>query len=196
VRNLFLCRPGVSAPFEIAKRPGVRHSCAALALNQFVAHWLTSLPAYLLAFACLTGCTSMTTGTSSSIDQLHLLVTSVALDLDGKPGPDGIGVRVYASHTGSSEAVPVKTGTLELLMYDGAHVREQLASLQPRHVWTYPADQLKAYLQKTSIGTSYRFAALWGEDKPASDRVTLIARYTRPDGTQIYSAPSSIPVAK
>jgi hypothetical protein len=150
----------------------------------------------LLALACLTGCTSITTSSNSSIDQLHLLVTSVALDLDGKPGPDGVGVRVYASHTGSSEAMPVKTGTLEILMFDGAHVREQLASLQPRHVWTYPADQLKSYLQKTSIGTSYRFAALWGQDNPTSDRVTLIARYTGPDSTQIYSAPSSIPVAK
>jgi hypothetical protein len=163
---------------------------------RFPTHPLTGLPVYLLLLVFLNACSSMPSHTTSPIDQLHLLVTSVALDLDGKPGPDGIGVRVYASRPGSSGAVPVKTGTLELLMYDGAHVREQLASLQPRHLWTYPADKLKPYLQKTSIGTSYRFAALWGDDKPTSDRVTLIARYTGPDNRQIYSAPSSIPVSK
>ncbi len=183
MRNLSLCRRGVSANFEIAKR-------------WLLTRLLTCLPACLLVLGCLTGCASTRSHTNAPIDQLHLLVTSVALDIDGKPGPDGIGVRVYASHTGSSEAVPVKVGTLELLMYEGAHVRGELASLQPRHLWTYPADQLKAYLQKTSIGTSYRFAALWGEDKPTSDRVTLIARYTGPDNREIYSAPSSIPVSK
>ena len=180
---------------NLAKRPGVRQSSGALP-SQASLPPLTRLPAYLLLLSWLLGCASTSTHTKGPIDQLHLIVTSVALDLDGKPGPDGIGLRVYASQSGSNEAVPIKTGTLELLMYDGAHVREQLASLQPRHTWTYPAEKLKSYIQKTSIGASYRFAALWGDDKPSGDRVTLIARYTGPDSKQALSAPSSIPVSK
>ena len=180
---------------DLVKRPGVRQSSGALP-SQASLPPFTRLPAYLLLLFWLLGCASTSTHTKAAIDELHLIVTSVALDLDGKPGADGVGVRVYASQKGSNEAVPIKTGTLELMMYEGAHVREQLASLQPRHTWTYPAEKLKPYIQKTFIGTSYRFAALWGDDKPSGNRVTLIARYTGLDSKQALSAPSSIPVSK
>ena len=185
---------------NIAKRPGVRQSFGALTLQtpsrlHLLIHDFQFLTALGL-LAWLLGCASTASHSNAPIDQLHLIVTSVALDLDGKPGPDGVGVRVYASRSGSNEAVPIKTGTLELMMYDGAHVRDKLAALQPRHTWTYPADKLKSYIQQTSIGTSYRFAALWGDDKPSGDRVTLIGRYTGPDAKQVFSAPSSIPVSK
>jgi hypothetical protein len=129
---------------------------------------------------------------SSSIDQLHLLVTPVALNLDDKPGLDGVGVRVYASHHERAEALPITSGTLDLLMFDGNVSPDQVTALQPRRTWSYPADKLKPHIQETTIGISYRFAALWGDDKPTSDRVTFIARHTSVTSNRIYSAPSSV----
>jgi hypothetical protein len=129
---------------------------------------------------------------SSSIDQLHLLVTPVALNLDDKPGPDGVGVRVYASRRERAEALPITSGTLDLLMFDDNVTPEQLFSAQPRRTWSYAADKLKGHIQETTIGISYRFAASWGEDKPAAERITFVARYTSSSSNRIYSAPSSV----
>lgn len=140
----------------------------------------------------LHGCAGSTGENKAAIDQLHLLVTSVALNVDDKPGPDGVGVRVYASRRERAEALPIASGTLDILMFDGNLPLDQLRSAQPRHTWSYPAEKLKPYIQKTTIGISYRFAALWGEDKPTADRVTFVARHTSPNAKQAYSAPSSI----
>jgi hypothetical protein len=148
--------------------------------------------ACLLLLACV-GCRSISS--SQSIDQLHLLVTSVALNLDGKPGADGVGVRLYASHRGNAAALPITSGTLDILMFEGNLPFEELPQHKPRHTWSYPAAKLKRQLQETSVGTSYRFAALWGEDQPQSERITLVARYTAPGGQPVYSAPSSVPVS-
>jgi hypothetical protein len=140
----------------------------------------------------LHGCASSTGESKAAIDQLHLLVTSVALNVDDKPGPDGVGVRVYASRHERAEALPIASGTLEILMFDGNIPPEQLPSHRPLHTWSYPAEKLKPYIQKTTIGISYRFAALWGEDKPTADRATFVARHTGSNAKQIYSAPSSV----
>jgi len=144
---------------------------------------------------CLLGCSSLPNGASEPINQLHLLVTSVALNMDSKPGPDGVGVRIYASHRGGSAALPITKGNLDILLFDDGTPLKDLPSQKPLHTWAYPAGVLKAQMQETSVGTSYRFAALWGEDKPRGDRVTLLARYTPPGGQPVYSAPSSVPLS-
>ena len=149
----------------------------------------------LLILACSTGCRTLSPTTRAPIDQLHLLVTSVALNMDSKPGPDGVGVRIYASHRGTTTALPITQGDLEILMFDGDVPLEDLLKQKPLHTWSYPASKLKPHLQETSIGTSYRFAALWGGDKPRTDRAIFLARYTPPGGQPVYSAPGSVPIS-
>ena len=151
----------------------------------------------LLVLAFLSGCSSLPTtgGANAAINQLHLLVTSVALNLDGRPGPDGVGVRVYASHRGENAALPITKGELDILMFGGDAPLADLPNQKPLHTWAYPAEKLKPQMQETSVGTSYRFAALWGDDKPTGDRVTFVARYTPPGGRPVYSAPSSVPLS-
>ncbi len=160
------------------------------ASRRFVALWVS-----VLSLAACVGCRSISSSNSGPINQLHLLVTSVALNLDGKPGADGVGVRLYASRRGEAAALPITQGTLEILMFDGNVPLDEVPQHQPRHTWTYPADKLKPQIQETSVGISYRFAALWGGDQPKSERVTVVARYTGPSGHPIYSAPSSVPVS-
>jgi hypothetical protein len=147
----------------------------------------------LVFLVFLAGCAGPKAGAkSSSIDQLHLLVTPVAFNLDDKPGLDGVGVRVYASRHERAEALPITTGTLDLLMFEGNVSPDQLSSLQPRRTWSYPAGKLKPHIQETTIGISYSFAASWGEDQPTSERVTFVARYTSSSSNHVYSAPSSV----
>jgi hypothetical protein len=150
---------------------------------------------YLWVLFSLTGCGTTAFSPKGTIDQLHLLVTSVALNMDGKPGADGVGVRVYASHRGSSEATPIMSGSLEILMFDGQVPFDELPKHQPLRSWTYPAAELKPHLQKTAIGSSYAFAAVWGNEKPKGDRVTVVARYRPETGSLVYSAPGSIPLS-
>jgi hypothetical protein len=162
-----------------------------LCSRRFVALWL----GVLMLAACV-GCRSLTSGNAGGpINQLHLLVTSVALNLDGKPGADGVGVRLYASRRGEAAALPITQGTLDILMFDGNVPLDELSQHQPRHTRSYPAEKLKPQVQETSVGISYRFAALWGEDQPKGERVTVVARYTGPGGQPIYSAPSSVPTS-
>src|SRR5687768_11693122 len=53
------------------------------------------------------------------VEELHLFGAPVALNLDGVPGPDGVGVRVYASARKVSRGIPITSGLLELLIFDG-----------------------------------------------------------------------------
>jgi hypothetical protein len=151
--------------------------------------------ACLLILACSMGCRSLAPASKSPIDQLHLLLTSIALNLDSKPGSDGVGVRIYASRRGDTTALPITQGDLDILMFDGEVPLKDLLTQKPLHTWSYPASKLKPHHQETSIGTSYRFAAVWGENKPTGDRVTFIARYTPPKGQPVYSAPGSVPLS-
>ena len=151
--------------------------------------------ACLLILGGSPGCRTLAPASKAPIDQLHLLLTSIALNLDSKPGPDGVGVRIYASHRGDTTAIPITQGDLDILIFDGEVTLKDLLTQKPLHTSSYPASKLKPHLQITSIGTSYRFATVWGQNKPTGDRVTLIARYTPPKGQPVYSAPGSVPLS-
>lgn len=151
-----------------------------------------------LLLAGLTGCATRPTGAGTAarpVERLDLILTSLALDLDGKPGADGFGARIYASVRGSAVGVPLAGGRLQFLMYDGVIRPEELAEALPLQVWTYEAAALAPYAQLTSIGTSYRFALSWGGKVPRRDRITIIARHTAADSRVVHSAPGSIPLS-
>jgi hypothetical protein len=128
------------------------------------------------------------------VERLDLLLTPVALDLDGRPGADGFGVRVYASNRQSTFGNRILEGTLEILMYDGTVRTDGLATATPLRTWRYPASELKPYSQKTSIGLSYRFGLRWGEQIPRGARITVVARYEGPDKYVVMSAPGAISI--
>jgi hypothetical protein len=133
-------------------------------------------------------------GAARPVERLDLLLTSVGLNLDGKPGADGFGARVYASSRKSSAGTPLARGKLEILMYDGVVRGDEIGSVAPLRTWSYDASELKPYVQKTSIGTGYRFVLAWGEQTPKAGRITVVARYTGPDGMPVYAAPGNIPL--
>ena len=134
-------------------------------------------------------------GPAQKVEQLHMLLTAVAVDIDGKPGPDGFGVRLYASNRRSSDAPPITDGKLEMVMFDGAWSGPQLESATPLKIWTFDAGELRARAHKTSIGMSYQFVLGWGENRPTKSLITVRARYTPEKGTPVLSGPGTIPIA-
>lgn len=143
------------------------------------------------------GCSSPASSKGGSpvvrtVERLDMLLTPVALDLDGRPGADGFGVRIYASNRKSAFGNPIVEGTLEIVMYDGTVRTDELAGATPLRAWRYPAAELKVHSQKTSIGTGYRFGLAWGGQMPRGDRITVVARYEASDGFVVVSAPGAI----
>jgi hypothetical protein len=131
---------------------------------------------------------------AGDIHQLHLIVTAVAVNFDDTPGPDGFGARVYASTPKSALAPPITRGALELLLFDGVVAAEELASRPPLRQWSYPARELKPFLQKTAVGAGYVFTPRWGDARPAKEQITVAARYVSPEGRKVYAAPGTISV--
>ncbi len=176
-----------------------RGNAGTIRLDKLAKHaplWLVILSVVLFVGGCST---SQSTGGASSgsvraIERLDLLLTPMALDLDGRPGMDGFGVRIYASNRKSAFGGPILQGNLEILLYDGTLRAEQLAGVAPLKTWRYAAGELKPFSQKTSIGTSYRFALSWGEQKPKEERITVVARYVGSDNFVVSSAPGAIPL--
>ncbi len=126
------------------------------------------------------------------IDQINLLAIPVALNFDQRPGPDGFVVKIYAGNRNRPMPVPILSGTVEILMFDG--ILRGGNAAKPRRTWKYSSEELKTHLLKTSIGTCYQLAPQWGEAKPAGDKISVIAQYASPGGKTLSSAPSVIAV--
>ena len=126
----------------------------------------------------------------SSIDELNLLGLPVAVNLDGRPGADGVVVKLFATSRSGSRAMPLRSGTLELIAYEGTPSPAALPA--PFHRWTFTPSELARIEFTTVLGTGYRLVLSWMPRLLPSDRVTVIARYHPHKGKPVTSAPSSI----
>lgn len=134
---------------------------------------------------------------SSRIDEINLIAMPVPVNLESLPGVDGVMLKVFAVDSRHPHTQPIRTGTLELLLFDGL-VRPSAAMTNGwLHQWSFPAVELSGYaFTTTTIGTGYTFRLGWGLDRPHQEQITLIARYLAPGGAAIYSAPSYLPMPK
>jgi hypothetical protein len=53
---------------------------------------------------------------NARITELHLWTMPVGINLDGRPGPDGFSLKVYASGPDYPKPIPLREGVLEILM--------------------------------------------------------------------------------
>jgi hypothetical protein len=151
--------------------------------------------AWCLVLGALVGCSSPGKPSApispSSIDKLNLLAAPVALNLDGFPGPDTVAVKIYANSAREPRPVPIDTGTIDLLAFEGL-LTNSTNTPQPFKTWTYTVSELRRLQFKASIGIGYQITASFTGLKPRADKLTIIARY-RPDPAHaIYSSPSTI----
>jgi hypothetical protein len=131
---------------------------------------------------------------SSPIDELNLVSMPVPVNLESLPGIDGIVVKIYAVDTRHPRPQPIRSGTVEIRMFDGL-VRDVATNTNNlRHVWIFPAQDLSGYAMTTGIGTGYSLPLGWGKDQPRQDKITLAARYLPPQGNPVYSTPSYVPI--
>ncbi|MFM7099808.1 MAG: hypothetical protein ACKO3N_01395 [Verrucomicrobiota bacterium] len=159
---------------------------------------LGSAPALALAAALLAGCNSAPSrpprSRGGAVDELHLFGVPVALNLDGRPGPDTLGLRIYASAAGAARGIPIRQGRLEVLMFDGTVSGSAFRDTPPLKAWTLDAAALQALTAETSLGTGYQLALGWGEQRPRGPVVTVIARLRIPGRPDLYSSPGTISV--
>src|SRR5262249_30873792 len=126
--------------------------------------------------------------------EVNLLAIPVALNFDQKPGPDGFVIKVYATNRKRPKALPINRGKIDVLMFDGVPGVTEGASLQPRRTWTYTAEELKTFEIQGAIGTGYQLAPQWGDTVPAGNQISVVVRYSPPEGRPVTSAPSVIAV--
>lgn len=146
----------------------------------------------------LSGCSSPSGGgvfssRGDSIHELHLLVMPVALKFARPGSPDGFGVRVFASSRSRAKGVPIRSGTLDILAYDGVSSESALETAKPAQVWSYPAASLHPFAVAGPLGTGYELALPWQGTRPTGSRLTLVARYAPEQGAAVLAAPSIIP---
>jgi hypothetical protein len=117
----------------------------------------------------------------------------VGLNLDDRPGPDGFSLKVYASEEGRTKAVPIRSGTLEILMWNGTFFGR--TSVPPAlKIWAFKSDELIAHEFTAGLGTGYDFVLAWGTNRPSEPLITVAARYTSAQGDVVTSRPSSVAV--
>ena len=132
---------------------------------------------------------------SDAINELHLFVSPVALKSNPSGIADGLAVRVFASSHRQAKGVSIRSGTLEIMAYDGAPDEAARLSLPPTKVWAFPATKLISFAVTSSLGTGYELALLWEGPRPSASRLTLVARYTPVVGSTILASPSIVPNA-
>jgi len=120
-----------------------------------------------------------------------MLAVPIALNLDSLPGPDSVAVKIYAGNLREAKPVPITSGVIELLMFDGV-LRNSNSTPRALHTSTITADQLKRYQFNASNVIDYELTASSTTNKPAAAKATLISRYVPESGPAVYSAPSTI----
>ncbi len=131
---------------------------------------------------------------SDTVQELHLLVMPVALQFTQPGSSNGFAVRVFATSGGRARGVPIRSGTLEILAYDGIPNEAGTPTAKPAQVvWSYPAASLAPFAVSSSLGTGYELTLPWQGNRPTNSRLTLVARYAPTSGTALLAAPSIIP---
>ena len=154
---------------------------------------LRALSALFLA-AAVAGCSTVGSG-GGAVGEIHLFGVPVALNLNGGTVANGIGVRIYASARDGSHGIAIQHGSLDILMFDNAAINVNPRLEKPLKVWTFSPAQLEPFQTRTSLGEGYQLALQWGNARPKSSVVTVVARYRGARGGDVYSSPNSVSVS-
>ena len=153
----------------------------------------TAMFAFLAAgFLLTTGCAGLKSG--GRLSELHLFGVPVALNLGSKSGPDGIGLRLYASTSEMAKGIPIREGVLEILMFDGTVGEAYARSEKPLKTWTFTSGQLGGFAGTSSLGIGYQFPLRWGAETPRQPVVTVIARHVAPNKSVTWSTATTISI--
>lgn len=156
--------------------------------------WIGHLAGGLLALLAWAGCASGGKSDRSSPAELHLFAVPTAIPVGDRPVADGIGVRIYASPAGKAQGIPIRSGKLEIVMFDGTPGPSTIGSVTPLHVWSFTAGELVPFVASTTLGTGYQLALGWGNTPPSRKVITVIARFHPQRGPDLVSTANTISV--
>jgi hypothetical protein len=141
------------------------------------------------------GCVAVSGGSGGPrIAELNMFGLPAAIDMDGRRGADGIGIRVFASPPDSAKGVEIRSGRLDILMFDGPAKGVDIRADTPLKVWSFEPRALAGLSGTSALGIGYEFALRWGTQRPRSRVITVFAVYHPPSGAEILSAPVSVSV--
>jgi len=153
-------------------------------------------PVLFLGLVLLAGGCSTTSGdgggAAADISELNLLTLPVALNLDGAPGADGVAIKLYAVAPGAPKPGPIRSGEVEILLFDGLLAPNSTTLPPPARTWRFTAKQLKEWEVRAMVGTGYQLTLRWDRFVPKGERVTVVARYALGKGRYLYSSPGVI----
>lgn len=124
------------------------------------------------------------------IREINLLAMPSALNLDEKPGADGVAVKVFALRQGASVAGPIESGALEIMVFAGTYDESKL--VEPFRTWRFEPKSLKQMQIKSLLGVGYYLVLDWRPLVLTGTRSTVVARYIPDYGAPITSAPSYV----
>lgn len=150
---------------------------------------------WVIFAAIVSGCASLQSAGEGSPSELHLFAVPAAIRLDNHPGADGIGVRIYASAQGKAQGIPLKSGRMEIWMYDGTITSSNLIEAKPLRVWTFSAKELAPFAATTTLGVGYQMALKWEDKVPKARVVTVVARFHPVHGPELVSTANTIAVS-
>ena len=129
-----------------------------------------------------------------NVSDVMLLSLPAAVNIDERPGADGIPVMVLLyDRARGSEPRPVN-GALELLLFEGNLTGSDSLDAKPFQVWRFGGQDLRPRLSRSLFGWGYELLLEWGRRVPSSDYVTLAARYLPPKGGCVESSLVPIPM--
>ncbi|MCD6364533.1 MAG: hypothetical protein J7M14_01530 [Planctomycetes bacterium] len=154
----------------------------------------------IAVYAALLGLTTVAGGCANwghgpprpvaAVDGIEMRVNPIALNWDGLSGADGLLTTISLYRKTPMRAVTV-SGTLELLLFEGAVAPGYIEKAQPIETWSFSSEQLAEHVVRDMVGWSYVLRLGWTGARPQASSVTLVARYRPPGGQWIYSAPNS-----
>ena len=128
------------------------------------------------------------------VDEIVLRLTPPApVNWDEKPGADGLQVQINFFQIDQPLSVTVK-GSLDLALYEGRVLPEDIAAAKPIHTWPFSGVQLAGLAGKSAVGWGYAIRLPWGDSPPAGATATLIARYRSADGNVKAAQPLYVPL--
>ena len=153
----------------------------------------------LLAAAIAVGMAGCVAGRDSpprpvaAVNSVEMMGLPAAVDLDGRPGPDGWAVQVFLFQAESSSKVRTVTvsGTLQFLLLAGDVAGSDLLTATPIHTWSFTGPQLSRNVIRRLGLWGYGLRLQWPTPRPQAGTVTLVVRYKPPEGDRwVYAKPT------
>ncbi len=137
------------------------------------------------------GATNVSTVVAPSprVDKIELEMAPYAVNLDNRPGPDGVEVKVRLYNLDQPLAFGLQQGAIEFLLFEGRVKDEDIAEVEPFYSWHFSAADFQAARRNTLVGTQHAIVLNWSGQTPRGTTLTLAARIPRPSAGPLYARP-------